>query len=100
MKVIFKEDDETFDFLRQEIQKMISSAMNNILIKLENKDEPVQEQWCDSKRAQEILNCKKTKLQQLRDHSPDNGIILTRHGRSYEYYVPSLLEFKQRHIIK
>lgn len=100
MKVIFKEDDEAFDFLKHELEKMISSAVKGIMEKIDNKEEKQEELWCDSKRAQEILKCKKTKLQQLRDHSPDNGIILTRHGRKYEYYVPSLHEFKQRHIIR
>ena len=101
MKVILKEDDEAYTFLKAEIQQMVKAAMKEILNEVKGEHEqPEDEQWCDTKRAQEILGVQKTKMQELRDNAPENGIQMSKHGRTIRYYLPSLYSYLENHVIK
>jgi hypothetical protein len=84
MQVICLEENAFFELVRQVVEKL-----------KENK--PVKEDdWIDGEEAMRILNCKKTKLQELR-HSgsieyshPSKKIIL--------YYRPSLITYLKKHL--
>lgn len=101
MKVILKEDDEAFMFLRGEIQQMVKSGITEAMKELKgNREQKQEEQWCDSKRAMQILGVRKTKMQELRDNSPQNGIQMSKHGRTIRYHVPSLHRYLEQNVIR
>jgi len=57
--------------------------------------------WIDPPEAMKILGVTgSTKMQELRDASPGNGIVFSKHGRIIKYYRPSLLDFLKRHIVR
>ena len=101
MKVILKEDDEAYALLKADIKQMVKSAMKEILNEVHGGTDAAEEElWCDTKRAKEILGVQKTKMQELRDNAPENGIQISRHGRTIRYYVPSLHQYLQNHIVQ
>ncbi|MCB0374785.1 MAG: hypothetical protein KDD04_02590 [Sinomicrobium sp.] len=101
MKIILKEDDEALDFLKAEVVQIVKAAITEALSEVKD-GQGRQENalWCNTKRAQEILGVKKTKMQQIRDRAPHNGIRLSRQGRTFRYYVPSLYGYLENHINK
>ena len=102
MKVILKEDDEAYDLLKADIKQMVKSALQEVLTEMsDNKDSEGEDQlWCGSEKAREILGIRKTKMQELRDHSPENGIKISRYGRTIRYYVPSLHQYLLNGIVR
>ena len=101
MKVILKEDDEAYAFLKGEIKQMVKSALQEVLSEVKGDQEPTEDElWCNTKRAQEILGVQKTKMQELRDHAPENGIQMSRHGRTIRYFIPSLHQYLEKHVIR
>ena len=101
MKVILKEDDEAYALLKADIKHMVKSAMKEILNEIQGDSTTTEnELWCDTERAKEILGVERSKLQRLRDGSPENGIQISRHGRTIRYYVPSLHSYLENHVVK
>lgn len=91
MKIIFKEGDEALVFLKDEISQMLKAAVTEVLSQVtDGQNQEQNKLWCDTKRAQEILGVKKTKMQEIRNLAPNNGIRLILQNRIYRYYVPSL----------
>ncbi len=92
MKVILKEGDEAYDLLMADIKLSIKQAVRELIHEVkEGEDKTEEEEWCGSERAREILGVGKTKMQELRDHSPQNGIIIRKPSpRRIRYHVPSL----------
>lgn len=102
MKVILKEDDEAYNFFKAEMREVVKSAFAELLdefLKEKNTEHPAEE-WCDSKRAMEILGVRKTKMQEIRDHAPHNGIRISKDGRTMRYHVPSLYEYLKKRLIQ
>ncbi len=98
MKIILKEGEEALAFLKAEITQMVKSAMIEVISEVKDTGGGEQNQlWCDTKRAQEILGVKKTKMQEIRDLAPDNGIRLSKQGRTYRYFIPSLYGYLENH---
>lgn len=103
MKVILKEDDEAYHFLKMEIKQIVKDALKEMASEAQRTDrgeQQEQEDWCDSKRAMQILGVKKTKMQEIRDNVPYNGIQMSRDGRTFRYYVPSLYAYLKNHLIR
>lgn len=100
MKVILKEDDEAYSFLKNEIMFLVKSAIKEVLTEAASieKEEP-EDEWCNTKRAQEILKVKATKMQEIRDNSPHNGIKMSKYGKAYRYYIPSLYQYIENKVI-
>ncbi len=100
MKIILKEDDEAILYLKNEIRSTVKDAFRELMGEISGKKEVRKEEdeWCDSKRAREILGVKKTKMQEIRDNSPQNGIRISRESRPFRYYVPSLITYLEKRI--
>lgn len=84
MNVICLQEDAFYELVRQ------------VVSKLKETDHVKEDEWIDSTEAMKILNCKKTKLQELR-HSglieyshPSKKIIL--------YFRPSLIGYLKKHL--
>lgn len=100
MKVILKEDDEAYEMLKADIKQMFKDAFKEAIEESKaNADDKEKELWCDTIRAQQILGVRKTKMQQLRDGSPENGIIMSKEGRKIRYDVSSLYQYLNKNII-
>lgn len=87
MNVIIFEEASYYKML-DEFAKMVKDAAK------ETKED---EQWISREKAMEILNCKKSKLQQLRDNEE---IEFSKDGRIITYFKPSLyacLKRKMKH---
>jgi len=98
MKIILKEDDEALAFLKAEVVQMVKTAIREAISEVKDGQDGQQDGlWCNTKRAQEILGVQKTKMQQIRDQAPDNGIKLSKRDRSFRYYVPSLYGYLENH---
>lgn len=102
MKVILKEDDEAYEMLKADIKQLFKSAVKEVIEEAKGvvSGSPNNELWCDTRRAQEILGVRKTKMQQLRDGSPQNGIIMSKEGRTIRYEIASLYAYLNKNIIK
>ena len=104
MKVILKENDEAYAFLKGEIKGMVKTAMKEVLeevgAKKERPHQKEEEKWCDTKRAMKILGVKSSKMQELRDNSPMNGIRISRTGKKYSYEVVSLYAYLEKNVIQ
>lgn len=99
MKFIFDQDDTAL--LKGEIKQMVKSALEEVVAELKATEEPCEvEIWCGTKRAQEILGVRKTKMQTIRDNSPENGIQISRDGRTIRYLVSSLEKYLEMKIIQ
>ena len=98
MKIILKEGDEALNFLKAEMTQVVKAAIIEVISEVKDGQGGQEDAlWCNTKRAQEILGVKKTKMQQIRDRAPDNGIRLSKQGRTFRYYVPSLYGYLENH---
>ena len=100
MKIILKEDQDAEDFFDQLINRAVQRATHQFRDTLEDftrKIEKPKDKWVSTEEAKKILGVKsKNKMQQLRDESPLNGIIVSQHGRTYRYFEPSLYKFLEK----
>ena len=103
MKVILLEGDDAYNMLKGDIKEIVKSAMKEIVEEsqketLSSKEE---ELWVSTKEAMKILGIKgSAKMQEIRDNSPMNGIKISKNGRIFRYYKPSLQKFLEKNIIK
>ena len=100
MKVILKEGEDAEAFIEQIITRVNHRFINTIeeLIRGMNS---TSDEWISTEEAKKILGVKsKSKIQQLRDESPMNGLIISQHGRTFRYFKPSLYNFLEKHTIK
>ncbi len=105
MKIILKEGEEAEAF----IEHIIERAANRIAMKMDDQLQEIaknaspkrEKKWVSGEEAKEILGVKsRKKMQQIRDESPMNGIIISQHGRIFRYDRASLLKYLQKHIVK
>jgi len=98
MKIIYKEGEEALAFLKDEISQMVKAAVTEVLSQVtDGQNQEHNKLWCNTKRAQQILGVKRTKMQEIRDGAPNNGIKLSLQSRTYLYYVPSLYGYLENH---
>ena len=97
MKVILLEGDEAFEFWKAQMLGIVEEAVANAMAQQpEKKSNQVDEAdpWCFSEEARRILGCGKTKLQELRDGAPENGLKIFRISpRKYKYDRQSLYDY-------
>lgn len=96
MKVILHEDDDAYQLLMADIKEMVKIALVEVragVIPDIPEEEEVKE-WCNSKEAMRILDCKTTKLQEIRDNSPFNGVVIKKPSpRKIKYNIDSLYKY-------
>ncbi len=103
MKIILKENEEAEVFFEDLINKMAERVTHRIRRALEDVVSQDQKEslWVTTEEAKQILGIKsKKKMQQLRDESPFNGIVLSKNGRTYLYNRESLHQYLQKNIVK
>lgn len=103
MKIILKENEEAevfFENLINRAAERVSQRLKKTLEEVVSQEEK-EGLWVTTEEAMQILGVKsKKKMQQLRDHSPFNGIVLSRNGRIYLYNKESLYQYLKKNIIK
>lgn len=100
MKIILKEGEEAEAF----IEELINRAVERMGMQLKRVVEEAvttpdrnDDQWVLTPEAKRILGIKsKNKIQQLRDESPRNGLIVSQVGRTYRYFKPSLYKYLEK----
>lgn len=103
MKIVVLEGDEAIAYLDELANRVSETVLEKIEKRLNNlpdKSEKNDEIWCGTEKAKEILGVERSKMQKLRDNSPENGIQISREGRTIRYYVPSLYQYIQNHIVR
>ncbi len=103
MKVLLYEGDEAYDLLKTEIKNIVKSALSEIISESTKNLEKVRsdDEWISKIEAMRILKIKgSSKMQEIRDNSPLNGILISKVGGIYLYYKPSLLKFLEKNIIR
>ncbi|MDN5201157.1 hypothetical protein QQ008_07285 [Fulvivirgaceae bacterium BMA10] len=104
MKVILRENEDAEDFFEELINKAVDRVSNHLKSVIEevvSNTDKSDDQWVSTEEAKRILGIKsKNKIQQLRDESPMNGLIVSQHGRTYRYFKPSLYKFLDKHKLK
>ncbi len=104
MKIILKEGEEAEAF----IERIIEKTASRIAMKVDNRLEEMSQnntskretKWVSTTEAKKILGIKsKGKMQQIRDESPMNGIIISQHGRTFRYERASLYKYLKKHIL-
>lgn len=84
MNVICLEEDAFYELVKQVVDK------------LKVKKTDVEPEWIDGEEAMRLLNCKKTKLQSLRNNGeieysqPSRKIVV--------YYRPSIIAYLEKHL--
>ena len=84
MNVICLEEAAFYELIKQVVEK------------LEVDGKTAEPEWIDGAEAMKLLNCKKTKLQSLRNNGeieysqPSRKIVV--------YYKPSILNYLQKHL--
>lgn len=84
MNVICLEEDAFYELVKQVVDKLKSNKTDS---------EP---EWIDGEEAMKLLNCKKTKLQSLRNNGeieysqPSRKIVV--------YYRPSIISYLEKHL--
>lgn len=105
MKIILKEGEEAEQFLTSIIDRAAERIANRFDLQLQEIAQQTstkkEKKWVTLAEAKEILGVRsKSKMQQIRDESPMNGIIISQHGRIFRYERASLLKYIQKHVIK
>lgn len=104
MKVILKEGEEALEYFDELINKAVDRTLRrfeNRISEMSNGSGKNEELWVALDEAKAILGIRsKKKMQQIRDESPMNGIIISKHGRTFRYLKSSLYEFLESHVVR
>lgn len=104
MKIILKEDDEALQMFEELINQVADSVVRRVehrLKEISNDSKTNENMWVSVTEAKDILGIRsKKKMQQIRDQSPMNGIIISKHGRTFRYHKLSLLRYLDKGILK
>ena len=100
MKILLFEEDEAYNLLKDDLSALVRVAIEEALSDM--KPEPVEEDlWVGTKEAMKILGIRgSAKMQEIRDNSPMNGIRISKNGRIYRYFKPSLLSFLNKNVMR
>ena len=104
MQVILKEGEEAENFIQNIVRLAVEKTLEKHPLLSAQRTNSVQEEkelWVDVERAKQILNVRsKNKMQQIRDESPSNGIIISKDGRKYTYLESSLYAYMRKKIVR
>lgn len=104
MKVILKEGEDAlqmFEELIDQVAERVVRRVENRLKEISNGVNKNEDLWVSLTEAKSILGIRsKKKMQQIRDESPMNGIIISKHGRTFRYNKTSLLNYLNKGILK
>ncbi|MEM9024647.1 MAG: hypothetical protein AAGB22_12955 [Bacteroidota bacterium] len=100
MKVILLEDDQALAMLENSLQSAVSAALREVVDEVRKHAQEPPDEFVEDTEAKRILGCQRTKLQELRNGSPMNGIIISKDGRKIKYLRSSLNEYLRRNIVQ